>query len=375
MAKFDKYLVSQLMVLFGFFSLVLVMIFWINRAVVLFDQLIANGHSALVFLEFSALTMPNVIRLVLPISAFAATLYCANRLASDSELVVVQSTGYSPFRLARPVVIFGMIVAVLFSILAHILVPASSAQLKIRQNEIAANTSARLLREGTFFHPADGITFYIAKIDNDGALRNVFLDDQRSPKRRVSYSAKVARLVPGQDTTLLVMSAGLAQNIRKDDQSLATTRFQEFVFDLGPFFSAGTSKLLRPAEMGTRDLLWPTKAVIAQTGATRAQMLREAHGRFAQAIFCGISALIGFSAILMGGFSRFSLWKQVAAAVVVLVIVKMADNMFNDLAAQSAEYWPAVYLSSVLGLAFSGSMLWISAHPALFSRRKWTANP
>ena len=31
------------MVLFGFFSLVLVLVYWINRAVVLFDQLIADG--------------------------------------------------------------------------------------------------------------------------------------------------------------------------------------------------------------------------------------------------------------------------------------------------------------------------------------------
>ena len=57
---------------FGFFALVLVAIFWINRAVRLFDRLIGDGQSALVVLEFSMLTVPNVIRLVLPISAFAA---------------------------------------------------------------------------------------------------------------------------------------------------------------------------------------------------------------------------------------------------------------------------------------------------------------
>ena len=34
----------------------------------LFDQLIADGQSAWVFLEFTALTLPNVIRLVLPVA-------------------------------------------------------------------------------------------------------------------------------------------------------------------------------------------------------------------------------------------------------------------------------------------------------------------
>ena len=127
MPRFDRYILSQLMALFGFFSLVLVAVYWINRAVGLFDQLIGDGQSALVFLQFSLLTLPNVIRLVLPVSAFVAAVYCANRLISDSELVVMQATGFSSFRLARPVFGFGVIVAGMMLILMNWLVPASSA--------------------------------------------------------------------------------------------------------------------------------------------------------------------------------------------------------------------------------------------------------
>ena len=50
--RYDRYMLSQLLALFGFFSLVLVLVYWVNRAVVLFDRLIANGHSAWVFVEF-----------------------------------------------------------------------------------------------------------------------------------------------------------------------------------------------------------------------------------------------------------------------------------------------------------------------------------
>ena len=71
MAKFDRYMLSQLMVLFGFFSLILVLIYWINRAVVLFDQLIADGQSFNVFLEFSALSLPSVIQLAMPLAGFS----------------------------------------------------------------------------------------------------------------------------------------------------------------------------------------------------------------------------------------------------------------------------------------------------------------
>ncbi|MEL6700686.1 MAG: LptF/LptG family permease, partial [Pseudomonadota bacterium] len=75
MARFDRYMLSQLLVLFGFFSLILVLVYWVNQAVALFDQLIADGQSARVFFEFTALSLPNIIRLVLPVAAFTAVIY------------------------------------------------------------------------------------------------------------------------------------------------------------------------------------------------------------------------------------------------------------------------------------------------------------
>ena len=78
MTRFDRYMLSQLFVLFGFFALVLVALFWINRAVVLFDRLIGNGQSALVFLEFSSLSLPKLVVTVLPIATFAGAVYVTN---------------------------------------------------------------------------------------------------------------------------------------------------------------------------------------------------------------------------------------------------------------------------------------------------------
>jgi len=96
LAKFDRYMLSQLLVLFGFFALVLVAVFWINRAVQLFDRLIGDGQTALVFLEFTALGLPRLITTVLPIAAFAATIYLTNRLNNESELTVMMATAARP---------------------------------------------------------------------------------------------------------------------------------------------------------------------------------------------------------------------------------------------------------------------------------------
>ena len=82
-------MLSQLLLFFGFFALVLVAVFWISRAVRLFDRLIADGQSTLVFLEFTALGLPRIILLVLPLATFAAAVYVTNRLRNESELTVM----------------------------------------------------------------------------------------------------------------------------------------------------------------------------------------------------------------------------------------------------------------------------------------------
>ena len=146
-------MLSQLLVMFGFFALVLVALFWINRAVVLFDRLIGDGQSALVFLEFTALGLPKLIVTVLPIATFAASVYVTNRMSGESELTVLQAAGSGPWRLARPVFVFGFCVGLMMTALSHFLVPMAQGQLHQREAESPPNLTAQLLTEGTFLHP------------------------------------------------------------------------------------------------------------------------------------------------------------------------------------------------------------------------------
>lgn len=365
-AKFDKYFLSRLMTLFGFFSLVLVLVYWVNRAVVLFDQLIANGHSAMVFLEFTALTLPNVIRLVMPVSAFAAVVYCTNRLASDSELVVMQATGYSPFRLARPVLFFGVIVGALLAVLTHVLVPISIGELAQRRAQLEQDLTARFLREGTFLHPAKGITFYIRDIAPDGELHNVFLSDGRAEDTRTNYTGRRAVFASSPEGPKLIMFDGMAQTLDLKTKKLTTVKFEDFVYDIGALLSASNSILQSPDGLSTATLLNARKSVRESTGLSRATLQAAGHERTSQALLCVVSALLGFGALLLGGFSRFGLWKQILLAVMLLILLKLFDNFMTDEASKNQGAWPLVYLSSLVGLLVAVVMLWASSRPNLF---------
>lgn len=363
MSRFDRYLLSQLLALFGFFSLILVLVYWINRAVGLFDQLIGDGQSALVFLEFSLLTLPNVIRLVLPISAFAATVYVANRLTADSELVVMQATGFSAFRLARPVLWFGLTVAAMMLVLMHVLVPASRATLSSRSAEISENITARFLNDGQFMHPARGVTLYIREITENGELRDLFLADNRAAATRVTYTAARALLVRGDAGPKLLMFDGMAQNVTRANNRLAITRFADFTYDLGGLLSVSANAGRTMDALSTAELLRAEPDVVSETGETEAAFLYEAHSRFATPLLATASALIGFAALLIGAFSRFGLWRQIIVAVVLLIVVQMINTASAGIALKSAAMWGVAYIAPLFGIGLGTVLLWYSQRP------------
>ena len=368
--RFDRYILAQLVMLFGFFALVLVLVYWVNRAVILFDQLIANGQSAVVFLEFTALSLPNVIRVVLPIAAFAGSVYVTNRLMSESELVVVQATGFSPWRLMRPVLAFGVIVFLMSSILAHLLVPISQARLSDRSAEIAENMTARLLSEGRFLHPADGVTFYIREISSLGALQNAFLSDARTPGRSITYTAREALLVRGENSPSLVMIDGMAQSFDEGSRRLSVTRFQDFAFDLDGLVDNVASGRRNASELPTTMLLNADQTALELTGSSRNSLIAEAHERFSDALNGLIAPLIGFAALMVGGYSRFGVWRQIIGAIVALILVQMVTQAGQGAVRNDALRWPLAYAGPLFGLGIGLLLLLISARPALFRRRR-----
>lgn len=370
MTRFDRYFLRRQLMVFGFFALVLVLIYWINRAVSLFDQLIADGQSAGVFLELTILSLPAIVSTILPFSAFAATLYATNRLIADSEMVVAESAGASPFRLARGVLVFGLLAAMMMAVLSNLLVPLSTAELNMRQAEIARSATARLLHEGQFLSPADGVTIYTREITPDGELRDLFLQDDRLPGESVTYTASSAYLVrTAEGGVQLVMIAGMMQRLLLPQGQLQTTAFEDLAYDVGALLPSSTARGRTLRELSTGELLAPTQALQDETGRSAPQLLVEGHGRIADPLLTIAAALMGFAALMIGGFSRFGLWRQIGLAVGLVLLVKALEAFTGNIASGHASAWPLVYLPATATVLLAGGFLWLAARPRLLTRK------
>jgi len=354
-------MLSQLMWLFGFFALVLVAVFWINRAVRLFDRLIGNGQTALVFLEFSALGLPRLISMVLPIATFAAAIYVTNRLNNESELTVMMSTGSSPWRLARPVAVFGIISALLMSLLAHALVPAATQQLAEREVDISRNITSRLLTEGEFLSPTRGVTFYTRTVDRDGVLSDVFLSDRRAPDERMTYTAAQAYLVRTDAGTSLIMVDGLVQRLTTDGLRLSTAKFQDFSFDITALIRSDASIGPSLTYMPSTALMSDWAGLAALTGTSVGAVAEELHDRFARTAFSFVTALIGFATLLVGGYSRFGVQREIIIAFLVLIALDGMRSSLSGPVLENAAMWPLLYVPSLIGGLIVCGLLWTAS--------------
>lgn len=360
MRQIDRYMLGLLTTLFGFFALVLVSVYWINRAVRLFDDLLNDGQTALVVLEFTALTLPIVIATVLPVAAFAATAYGTNRLSNESELVAMQAAGLSPWRLARPVAVFGVMVALMVALLVHGLVPMARARLADRQAEIAENVTAQFLRPGAFQYPARGITLFIRDVAADGRLLDLFIEDRRNPRAAVTYSSEEALVVRTETGPVLVLLNGLTQTLREDGPGLAVTRFAEFSYDIGAMTGGRSERGRDLRDYGTLRLLAPDQALLEATGASAGAARAEAHERIAQPLLSPVAAMLGFATLLIGGFSRFGVWRQVGWAILGLILVQFLSNAAAGQVGRNPGLWPLLYVPALVGGGLSVALLWLA---------------
>ena len=374
MSRFDRYLFTQYFLMFGFFSLILLLIYWINKAIALFDNLISDGQTFLVFLEFSILTIPPIIPIVAPLAAFAAAIFVTNRLKNDSELTIMQATGFSPLRLSRSIFLFGLVVTIILMIISHYLIPKSNNILLKRQNEVASSLNAKLLKVGSFIHPQNGVTFYIGGISTSGVIEDVFVLDERNKDREIIVTSKSGYLITNNNNPILVLKDGIVQNYDLKSSNLSTIHFQDLSYDLTSWSvkeRMSKSKLL--LTYSSFDLFKDPELVSILTDSSPISVLEELHSRILTPLLALIAALIGFSALMIGDYSRFGASKQISVGIVILILIKLSESYGNELMLKSQGNWLALYLPVLIGILIFSFMMLLASNQKLLGRSTRTS--
>ena len=254
---------------------------------------------------------------------------CTSRLSNESELAVIQATGMSPWRLARPVFMFGLLTAALMFGLTAYLVPKTGTITKDREFELSQSLGAKFLREGSFQHPVKA-SLFIREITPDSELRDVFLSDRREKDASYTYTSERAFLVQTEDQTIFVMQNGLMQSHDRTNDTLSLTQFDELAYDLTGTFDATRKGRPHIYYLPTM-LLWTDPQLAADlTRQPMSRVIEDKHRRIQFAALCLVSSEIGYAALYAAGFSRFGSGRFIALAIFLLVIVKLVESVVTE---------------------------------------------
>ena len=230
---------------------------WLSQALRQFDLVTANGQTVWTFLFVSALLIPALVTIVLPVALLIAVIFSFTRLNGDSELVVINASGATQITVLRPVLAIGVIVSLLVASMSLYFAPLSLRAWETLLTHVRGDVLSTILQPGRFMEPATGLTIHIRDRDPDGTLHGIFVVDNRDPGQSSTYLAERGAVIDNPLGVFLIMSNGTIQQRSKSDQSISMIEFTSYAFDLSSFRSKSATPQLHPVERPTSYLLNP----------------------------------------------------------------------------------------------------------------------
>ena len=177
----DRYIFTELLSPFSISLGALCFIILTKELLRLVELLVTKGVGLWAVLKVFAHLLPSFLVLTLPIAAIIASITAFGRLSLDKELVAMRAAGLSLLRLARPVLLFALLVFGLTLWLAQYGQPWSSVNLKKVALNLLRDQLVLALERGSFTEPIPKMMIYVSDKGSDGSAAGIFISDERNP--------------------------------------------------------------------------------------------------------------------------------------------------------------------------------------------------
>jgi lipopolysaccharide export system permease protein len=202
-----------------------------------------------------------------------------NKLGNDSELIVMNSSGMSPWVVFRPFLAVGVVVSLLVAALSIYVSPWGLRELRRWATEVRADLVSNIIQPGRFIKIEEKLTFHIRERRPNGQLLGIVVDDQRNPKERVTIISEQGDTVKNSRGWFLVLENGSVQRHETGQRDPTVVLFDSYAFDLSSL--AGTSPQSLRYSVRERylwELIDPTRTG-SQFSDEPAQVRAELHDR------------------------------------------------------------------------------------------------
>lgn len=262
----------------GAFLVVLVSltaVIWVTQALRDIDIITNQGQSILVFVGVTGLIIPLLVLVIAPIALLIAAAHVLNKMSNDSEIIVMNAAGMSPWILFRAFMAAAIVVSLLVAAISAYFAPKGLRMLRDWLTEVRANVVSNIVQPGRFTAIESGVTIHIRERRPNGQLAGIFLDDRRNPNERITVLSEIGELLDNSSGTYLVLQKGVVQRHEVGPHDPAMVVFDRYAFDLSQFAGGVQSVKYSIRERYLWQLMFPDpkdQFYIEQPGQFRAEL-------------------------------------------------------------------------------------------------------
>ncbi len=132
----DMYIIKKLFLIFSFIFISIIIIFFVINIIELADDAIENGVAFSVVLNYVIYSMPEILNYIFPISILTTVLLVFSIMSKKNEIIAVQVSGISLYRIVLPAIIFGIIISFVSFFVQEYIAPNSNKKALVLFNKI-----------------------------------------------------------------------------------------------------------------------------------------------------------------------------------------------------------------------------------------------
>jgi len=245
---------------FGAFLVVLISltaVIWVTQALRDFDLMTSQGQTILVFIGITGLIIPLLILVIAPIALLIAVAHTLNKLSTDSEIIVMNAAGMSPWVLFRAFMTVAFVVSLGVMVISAYLAPKGLRMLSEWLTAVSADVVSNIVQPGRFTVVEAGVTIHIRERRGNGQLLGIFLDDRRNPSERTTIMSETGELIDNDKGTFLILQKGIVQRHAINQRDPAMVAFDRYAFDLSQFAAGAQAIKYSIRERYLSQLMFP----------------------------------------------------------------------------------------------------------------------
>ncbi|MFA4994281.1 MAG: LptF/LptG family permease [Bdellovibrionales bacterium] len=349
------YLFRQLATAFVFATGAVIFVVLFTQSFRLLSFVIENSSTMLIFFKLLGLSALTFLPLIMPLGLGTAIVFIYNKLASDSELIIMRSAGISPLNLIKPALILAAGVTVICAILTLWVAPAANRSLVSQQYKMRDSYAVFLSHPGSFNDLSEGLTFFANKRGQNNSLQGILIQDVRRPDRTVTTMAATGQVVETDGQARMIIFNGRRQEFDRTTGKLSELLFDQYVLDLNALRNSVSGRFPDPRELTVGELLNPSAELIHARGPL-SRFQAELHARLATPFLSFSYAFIAFAAILSGAFNRRGMTGRILIGAVGIIVTQAVFMTLSGIIARDSRLAYVLYAVAILpipiGLAF-----------------------